>query len=107
MAQPTTIVWYRDKLDTWGFWWNELGLGTVATMQEQPHRAARLYGAIDAYQTSINLLRFPHNQRQFGTYIEVTQAQLDEAAYTAAFEEGRAITTEQAFLYALGDELNE
>jgi hypothetical protein len=49
----------------------------------------------------------PHNQRQFGTYIEATRAQLGEAAYAAAFEEGRAMTTDQAFLYALGEGLHE
>jgi non-specific serine/threonine protein kinase len=99
--------WYRDKLATWGWWWNVLGLATLATAQEEPVRAARLYGAVEVWQTGVNLLRFPHNQRQFGTYIEVTRAQLGEAAYNAAFEEGRAMTTEQAFLYALGEEFSE
>ena len=102
-----SIHWFRDKLGTWGYEWNVLGLATLATAQEEPVRAARLYGAVEAWQTNINLLRFPHNQRQFGTYIDATRAQLGEAAYTAAFEEGRAMTTDQAFLYALGDELNE
>jgi non-specific serine/threonine protein kinase len=102
-----SLHWYRDKLDIWGHEWNILGLATLATAQEEPLRAARLYGAVKAWQAQINLLRFPHNQRQFGTYIEATRAQLGEAAYAAAFEEGRAMTTEQAFLYALGDEINE
>jgi tetratricopeptide (TPR) repeat protein len=102
-----SIRWYRNKLGIWGYWFNVLGLATLATAQEEPFRAARLYGALEAWQASCNLLRFPHNQRQFGTYIDANRAQLGEAAFYAAFEEGRAMTTEQAFLYALGDEPNE
>jgi tetratricopeptide (TPR) repeat protein len=96
-----SIVWYRDKLKKWGNWWNVLSLGTVASAQGQLQRAAKIYGAIDGWQQSIKLLRLSRDQRQFGTYIEATRAELGEAAYATAFEQGRAMTTEQAFQYAL------
>jgi non-specific serine/threonine protein kinase len=99
-----SINWYRDKLDTWGSWWNVLGIATVASAQGRHRRAARIYGAVEDWQTSINLLRFPHNQRQFGKYMDATRAQLGDAAYYGIFEEGRAMTTEQAFQYALAND---
>lgn len=98
-----SIHWYRDKLETWGDWLDVLGLGTVACAQGQFQRAARLFGALEAEQRSFNLLRFPHNQLQFGTYIDATRAQLGDAAYDVAFAEGCAMTTEGAFEYALTD----
>jgi len=97
------ILWCRDKMTTWR-WWDVLALGTVASAQGQFQRAARIYGAIDTWQTGINLMCFPHNQLQFGTYIEATRAQLGEAAYSTAFEQGRAMTPEQAVEYALSEE---
>lgn len=102
-----SICWYREKLKTWGRWWNVLGLGTVASAQGLYIRAARIFGAAEAWYVSINLMRFPHNQLQFGTYIDTTRAHLGETAYAAAFEQGRAMTPEQAFLYALSHDNEE
>lgn len=99
-----SIAWHRDSLGVWGLWWNVLGLGTIATMQGKRHRAARLYGALEPWQRSINLLRNPCDQLQFGTYIESTRAELGDALYGAVFETGQAMNTEQAFLFALSDE---
>ena len=99
-----SINWYRDVLDTWGNWWNVLGLATVASAQGRHQLAARFFGAVEEWQTSINLLCFPHNQRQFGTYMDATRAQLGDATYDCIFNEGRAMTTEQVFQYALAND---
>jgi ATP/maltotriose-dependent transcriptional regulator MalT len=102
------IVWHRDKLGQWTDAINILELGTVANAQGQHHRAAKLFGAhttmLDANERQ--RLSLAHNQRQFGTYIDATRALLGDAAYDAAFAEGCAMTTEQAFEYALVDESN-
>jgi predicted ATPase len=99
-----SITWYRDKLGIWAHEWNVLGLATLATMREKLVRAARLYGALDAWLRNLNLLQLGHNQLQFGTYIDATRAKLGDAAYAAAFDAGRAMTTDQMYQLALCDE---
>ena len=97
------FVWRRDKVKTLA---NEDGgnlfaLGTVASLQGQHHRAACLFGAGEAWQQKTNWLRLPHNQIRYGRHINATQAFLGDIAYEAAFAEGQAMTSEQAFEYAL------
>jgi predicted ATPase len=76
-------------------------LASLASSQGQPIRSARLWGAAEAIYESINTVFSPLERRLFGPYIATARARLDEEAWEAAWAEGRAMTTEQAVVYAL------
>jgi predicted ATPase/DNA-binding XRE family transcriptional regulator len=74
---------------------------SLASSQGQPIRSARLWGAAEAMYESINTVFSPLERHLFGPYIAAAHAQLDEVAWEAAWAEGRAMTREQAVVYAL------
>jgi predicted ATPase/DNA-binding XRE family transcriptional regulator len=75
---------------------------TVAARRGQLERAARLWGAVDAVQSS-NPRWWPTANRAwrayFGRHRDVVRTQLGDAAW----EEGQGMTVEQAVTYALDD----
>jgi predicted ATPase len=72
------------------------------THQEQnEHRAVRLWAAETALREGIGAQRSPKNQERFDRQVAKARAALDKAAFAAAWEEGRAMTMEQAGEYAL------
>jgi non-specific serine/threonine protein kinase len=75
--------------------------GAVALARGDLRRAARLNGASEALSQSIHarLLAFDHEQFQHN--VAVLRERLDAAALDAAWAEGRAMTMEQAMVYAL------
>ena len=97
-----SLHWFHNKSGFAASWagLSVLGLGTVASAQGQHQRAARLFGAVEAWQQSLNVLRLPHNQILFGQHIDATRAQLGDAVYEAAFVEGQAMISEQVYQYA-------
>ncbi len=74
---------------------------SLASWQGEPIRSARLWGAAEAMYESINTVFSPVERRVFGSYIAAARARLDEAAWEAAWAEGRGMTPEQAVVYAL------
>ncbi len=82
------------------------GLGGVAAGEEQLVRAARLWGAAEALRETLGL-RLSYLDLAHSSYEErlaAARSQVDEAAFEAAFSEGRAMSPEQALEYALGEE---
>ena len=75
----------------------------LAAAQQQPERATRLLGAAMAFRTT-NDLPLPAWDRPLYDRIRATiRAQLDEATFTTAWAEDRAMTLEQAIAYALDE----
>ncbi len=76
------------------------GLAGVACAQQQYEKAARLFGAVEVSREAIGVRPFPDE-----TYHEVciasTRGALGDAAFAAAWAEGRAMTLEQAIEYSL------
>jgi predicted ATPase/DNA-binding XRE family transcriptional regulator len=74
-------------------------LGIIAKAEE----AARLFGAVESLLDSIEMrgYRAPADQVEFDHYLAVVRAQLDEATFTSAWAEGRAMTPQQAIELAL------
>lgn len=102
MRENLQIAWESDyKL---AIQYSFFGLAGVATSRTQPARAARLWGAAEAMgETSgIQLSPLARSHTNYDGYLAAARAGLDEAAFTAAWAEGRAITPEQAVEYALG-----
>jgi non-specific serine/threonine protein kinase len=80
-----------------------IGLASVAAFQAHPVRAARLWGAAEDMSEAYGA-RFSHAGRAAIDYegrLAVARSQLDEAAWIAAWTEGRAMDADQAIEYAL------
>jgi DNA-binding CsgD family transcriptional regulator len=70
-------------------------LSGVALHTSQPQRAARLLGAAQALLDSIGALLDPADLKEYRLNEQAARAQLGEAAFLAAWAEGRAMTPEQ------------
>jgi len=75
------------------------GLAGVAGRQGLALRAARLFGAADAFFKAS--CETNHEQYRFERDLAYTRAQFDEATFDAAWEAGQALTLEQAIAEAL------
>ena len=80
-----------------------LWLGFVATSRKQPAHAARLWGAVESMEETfgIRLTRMARSATDYDGRLAVARSQLDEAAWEAAWQEGQAMTPEEAIEYAL------
>jgi predicted ATPase/class 3 adenylate cyclase/DNA-binding CsgD family transcriptional regulator len=84
------------------------GLAAVATRAGRQlmdaQRAARLLGAAESVHEALDPsggMGEPANRVEWDRTVAAARAQLDEATFAAAWEEGRAMTLEQAIAYAL------
>nr|MDQ2996702.1 tetratricopeptide repeat protein [Chloroflexota bacterium] len=83
--------------------WCLAGLGSVAAFDEDPERAARLWGAAERLQQAIGCRPAPAARATYERALAVARAQLGEDAFGVAWEAGRTMTIEQAVTEALGD----
>jgi predicted ATPase/tRNA A-37 threonylcarbamoyl transferase component Bud32 len=79
------------------------GLAAVAMKRGDLERAARLAGAAAALRESIGYKQETADRLFCDTYIAELRAALFEEAFTAAYEEGRALRTDDAIVLALAD----
>jgi non-specific serine/threonine protein kinase len=77
------------------------GLGLVACERGDHRRAARLFGATEALCAVSSYRREIPEQAFHDRHQASTQAVLGDAAFSAAWAEGQAMTLEQAISYAL------
>jgi predicted ATPase/DNA-binding SARP family transcriptional activator/DNA-binding CsgD family transcriptional regulator len=96
----------RELRDKVGITFGLMGMAGVAALRGQPARAARLWGAAEALREVIGLpLKTPATSRHdYEGYLTAARAGLDDAAFDAAWSEGRAMSPEEAIEYALGVE---
>jgi tetratricopeptide (TPR) repeat protein len=80
------------------------GLAVVAGAKQQAARAARLFGAAEVLRESIGMPVSPSDSADFDRNVAAARAQLDEAAFAAAWAAGRALPLEQAIVEALGED---
>jgi predicted ATPase/DNA-binding CsgD family transcriptional regulator/Tfp pilus assembly protein PilF len=84
------------------------GLACSSAAQGKGERAARLFGATEAlHETLREAVAFEHTPEEVAwrePYLATTRSRLDEAAWQAAWAEGRAMSMEQAIEYALSGE---
>jgi predicted ATPase/DNA-binding SARP family transcriptional activator len=73
----------------------------VAATSGDAVRAATLFGASDAVRSAIGAQRQPDNQILYERWLARTLARLDTRAYSKRYEDGRALTTEEACALAL------
>jgi DNA-binding CsgD family transcriptional regulator len=79
------------------------GLAGVACDQRKSLRAAQLFGAAEALREEIGADRPPGIRTDHVRDVATTRAQLEEKAFTAAWDTGRSLTLEQIAAYALAE----
>jgi tetratricopeptide (TPR) repeat protein len=78
------------------------GMAQLAWAQGEPRRGARLFGAAEALREVLRFPLPPVDRVDYDCVPAITTA-LGEEAFAAAWAEGRALTIEQAVVYALAD----
>ena len=86
-----------------GISWALEGFAGLAAMQSQPVRAARLYGAAEALREFIGAPLPDYIRKFYESFIAVASTQIDQAAFAAIWEQGKAISLECAIAEALGE----
>jgi DNA-binding CsgD family transcriptional regulator len=81
------------------------GLAALAASEGGVARAARLWGAAEALLERIEATAYAHapDRSLYQGQVSAARAELDEAAWQAAWAEGRAMTPERAIEYALSE----
>jgi predicted ATPase/DNA-binding XRE family transcriptional regulator len=82
--------------------WCLAGLGGAAVLDEDPERAARLWGAAEALRQSIGAREAPVSHDLQQRLMAAAREQMGQPAFDAAWAEGQAMTMEQAITLALG-----
>ena len=77
------------------------GMACAAAAKSQTTRSARLFGAARTLQNATVYQQALEQRALREPYLTAARAQLDEAAWEAAFAEGQAMTFEEAVEYAL------
>jgi hypothetical protein len=72
----------------------------LAVVRQQPDRAARLCGAAESLRALAGHLRSPFDQADLQATLAAARAALGPEAFAAAWDEGRALSLDQAVEYA-------
>ena len=97
----------REISDKGGSAWCLERLAEIASAQGNPERAVRLLSAAAALRVSIGSVIDPADQDVHQKQRAALRAELGEAQFTVIWNEGRALTFEQAVAYALEDQPHE
>jgi predicted ATPase/DNA-binding CsgD family transcriptional regulator len=76
-------------------------LAGIAADRRAPRRAARLLGAAEAFRRTQGAAAPPYRQRAYDRDVAATRAQLDPAAFEAAWAEGARLSAVELEAYAL------
>ena len=87
--------WLRQTWDVWGLRNCLESLPKIAVACGQSERAARLLGAAEAYRERLGITLVPNVLTRSEHPIAIVRAGLGDAAFAAAWEEGRAQSLEQ------------
>ena len=77
------------------------GLACTAGAQGEAERSARLFGAAEGLREAEGYQQAPRDHSLREPYLAAAHAQVDEAAWSAAWEKGRSMEFEDAVVYAL------
>jgi predicted ATPase len=78
-------------------------LACIASRRGDAARCARLAGCADAELALIKKTRYPYSDWEYAPHFERARAELGEEAFERLRAEGRAMTSDQAMAYALGE----
>ena len=78
------------------------GFASILAMTGKPEQAARLFGTADSLSESLGPLE-PADQKDQDYYTGLVRGQLDQAVFEKAWNEGRAMSLDEAIAYALAE----
>jgi len=81
--------------------WSLAGLGSVATLCDQPERAVRLWGAVEAARKMTGKRVAPASRPTYERAVAAARAQLSAEAFAAAWAAGCALSVNAAMAEAL------
>ena len=90
------LILFRDLGDSMGMAWCLAGLAGVAASNEEPERAAWLWGAAEALSQSIGARPAPAARATHERLQTMVRNQLGEATFNAKWAEGQVASVEQA-----------
>jgi len=101
-AQAATHLQDRLNLtwDAWGLRHTLEQLAEVAAACGESERAARLFGAAEAYREQIGTTLVQSMQSLYEPYLATARSSLGDAAFAAAWAEGRLLSLEAACMEA-------
>jgi DNA-binding CsgD family transcriptional regulator len=104
LRESVRLAWELDHKPF--FQYSVIGLGGVAASLGWPVRAARLWGAAEGISETygVHLLSAGRSLIDYEGRLAAARSRLDEAAWTAAWAEGRGMHLEQIFEYARQEE---
>ena len=78
----------------------------IAKAQEQPERAAKLFGAAEALREKINIAMTPQERIQYDREIADLRSNMDEKSFAAHWADGHRMTIDRIIKFAL-EELDD
>ncbi len=96
-----SLVAFRELGDRAKMCWCLAGLAGAAALDEEPERAARLWGAAESLRKAIGSRPAPAARATRERLMAAARDELGDAAFDAAWAEGQALTLEQAVAEAL------
>jgi predicted ATPase/class 3 adenylate cyclase/uncharacterized protein HemY len=101
-----SLKMFRETGNHWNIAYSLEAFAALAVAQQDMQRAARLFGATESFYSLLRFLMSPMERDNHDRDLAATTAVLDEEDFSALWDEGRAMTMEQAVAYAL-DEHND
>jgi predicted ATPase/DNA-binding CsgD family transcriptional regulator len=89
----------KEAGDYWGVIKALVGSAGVAVRRSEPERAARLLGAVEMRRNTIGATLEVVDQLEYGRNITATQAALSAQQFSQAWEQGQAMSLEDAINY--------
>jgi predicted ATPase len=98
-----SLVLFRELDDKLGITACVEGFAMLSSVQNQTDRAAHLFGIAEVLRESLGTSQpVSFDPAEYNSKVATTHSQLEEAAITTAWSEGRSMGTERAISYALG-----
>jgi len=94
----------RELGDKYGIAYTLEAIAELAAAQGQSEPAAKLWAAADALREAIGSPLPPKEKEELDRNVALMRASLGEEAFAAAWEQGQAMTIEQAIEYALQED---
>jgi tetratricopeptide (TPR) repeat protein len=84
--------------------WSLAGLASIALLNEEPERAAMIWGAVAALRAKSGRRWAPTSKARYERELASARAQLGDEAFEAAWAAGGAMSHDQVLVQALGEE---
>ena len=78
-------------------------MACFAATQGEAERAAKLFGAVEAWYRAMSYNGSPADRAWRAPYLKAARSQLEEAAWAEAWARGQTIRLEDAITYALNE----